>query len=113
TVGGAHRDVSGTLAGGPAAVVATRAIGCDGKAAVIDFGAQPTGGGLVAVLANGLTGVHRRCGLDTGMASGALGCDRYAGVQLGWRPRGVACLVAAVAVTRSQARHELVGNMDR
>src|SRR6185369_6912505 len=107
-VGRAHRDVSGALAGGAAAIVAARAVGRCGEAAVIDLGPQPTRGGFVAVLAHRLPCVHGGGRLDAGMAGRALGCDRDAGVQLGWGPGRVACLVAAVAVGGRQTRHSLV-----
>ena len=50
---GSRRNVTGGLAGGAAAVVATCADSRCRKGAVISLGAGPDGGGLVAGLASG------------------------------------------------------------
>ena len=84
---------------------------------MIDLGAFPIAGRLVAVLARGLAVVDcgsRLAGLSKaggGMASGALGGKRHTGVQLARRPVGVTGFVTSVAVGDRHATQRFVGDV--
>ena len=111
-----HRSghVRAGFAGGCIAVMATGAIGATIEQAVIGFGTQPRAGGLVAVLAHGLTVVNRRCRARCGTKAGAhvAGCTlrghRHIGVKLTRIPAGISPLVAAVTVADRHPSERLI-----